>query len=299
LLDLLRDLHLLHTDLNRLVAGYDTTQWEPTAFTTWKQQGSPTGIFHYKRNAHLLYVCNYDSNLIFTCNSIGEKLKENRSFNTPCGLDIDEKTNLLYVVDHNNVTILNPDLDLISFWELPKKEHSYFRGLKLNNNVLYLTIRGIHQIFLCNPHDGKVLNKWGNIEGGSKQEEFNFPLGLTTNNKYLYLCDSENHRIHVLLKENGQFYQQWGNGKESTEKGQFTYPYCVVYYVEEEIFYIGDNCSVQIFSEDGTCIQRLGDTSTGDMMHQFNVIHGICVWGNRLCVSDVNNERIQIFRKRV
>jgi len=72
----------------------------------------------------------------------------------------------------------------------------------------------------------------------------------------------------------------------------------IYYNLLEEIFYIGDRYSVQIFTKDGNCQQRIGDQNSGNKMNQFNRIYGICVMNDQLYVSDYNNKRVQIFRRK-
>jgi len=126
---------------------------------------------------------------------------------------------LVYIAGVTHVTILNLNLEIISSWKLPAlpTPSLNFRGLKVENTIIYLTVDGIHQIFLCNTVDGKILNKWGSVYGhiyfGLKHGEFSHPRGLTLNNKYTYICDCFNHRIQILTKEKGHFISQWGNEK--------------------------------------------------------------------------------------
>jgi len=67
---------------------------------------------------------------------------------------------------------------------------------------------------------------------------------------YVYICDCDNHRVQVLMKENGEFKSQWGRGlKQREELGEFSFP-CVIYYdFNEQLFYIGDRYSVQLFEK--------------------------------------------------
>jgi len=162
-----------------------------------------------------------------------------------------------------------------------------------------LTIRSINQIFLCNPLDGKISKTLGNEQSGSGPGEFNYPCGLTLNNNFIYVCDCNNFRVQILLKEGfrcGSYWNQWGNGK-GKEKGQFTCVFSIHYDTDEYLFYVGDYYSVQLFTVDNVCIQRIGGRSGGDSMNEFFLVYGICVIENRLYVSDLNNKRIQIFKK--
>jgi len=99
------------------------------------------------------------------------------------------------------------------------------------------------------------------------------------------------------LKETGTFSHIWGS-TQSTEKGQFGTPYSIFYERIDEIFYIGDSCSVQLYTKDNVCIQRIGDVDTGSEMNQFCGIYGLCVKDENLYVSDWSNQRIQVFRRQ-
>jgi len=284
LLKVLGDLKILYTDLNNLIIEYDTIkEWEPTSFTSWEANGGyPNGIQTYQQ---CLYLCNWSPDAVLLYNSKSEKLKENLSFVDPCGIDIDEEKKLLYVADQSNLTILNLQLNFISSWILPSII-GFYRGIKINSNILYVTIpEASSNIFLCNPQDGKIINKYANSD-----HVLNNPRGITVNNKYIYVCDCDNHRFQILNKKNGNFHCQWGNYESREELGQFHDPVSVYYYIEDDNFYIGDSFSVQIFRKDSVCIQRIGRGS------KLSWVAGICIINELLYVSDFNNRRIQIFR---
>jgi len=130
-------------------------------------------------------------------------LKINSSLLSPSGIDIDEENSILYIADKTRVTRLNLKLEFLSSWEFPKQREFgwIFRGLKLDSNTVSLTIHGLHQIFLCNCQDGKILKEFGTVFSGTKDGEFHYPYGLTVDNKYVYICDNENHRVQILTKE--------------------------------------------------------------------------------------------------
>jgi len=289
LLRLFSESDILYHTLNCLIAEYDTPiDWETTAFTSWKQK-DPTGIVNYKDN---LFTCDWDQHTVAIYTLQGEKINEISSFDYPYGIDFDNHNKFLYIADKYHVTILNLKLEIMSIWKLPTS-NDYYRGLKIDNNVLYLTIGGIHQIFLCNSSDGKILNKWGTVQGGSKQEEFSNPYGLTVNDKYLYVCDSWNDRIQIVIKTNGKFVNQW----EKTESLSFHFPKSIYFHNVDDIFYIGDRCALFLLTRNGKFKQKLGSTIRGDGMDQFNEIDGICVKNERLYICDWRNNRIQIFKR--
>jgi len=206
------------------------------------------------------------------------------ALNSPSGIDIEDEK--IYIADNSKITIFNLRFETLSSWPLPTLDN-YFRGLKVNDNCLYLTIYGVHQIYTYNRHDGQLLKIIGSGKEGKEQGQFNCPMGLTVDSKYLYVCDNCNNRIQVLIKFEGNFKTQW--------KQNFYYPIAIFNY--ENIFYVGDNYMVQLFTSDGFCIQRLGSKVVGDKMNQFRLAYGICCLGDRLYVSDFTNRRIQIFKR--
>jgi len=161
---------------------------------------------------------------------------------------------------------------------------------------IFISLQRLHQIFICENQDGKLLKAFGNTSSGSGEGEFNTPYGFTLNQKYLYVCDHSNERIQILIKTNGKYVTQWGKGLASIEQGGFCSPYYIYKDIDEEIFYVGDLCSVQLFDRTGFCFQRLGDKQEGTSLSQFYVIYGISIM-NELYVSDSRNNRIMLFQR--
>jgi len=113
------------------------------------------------------------------------------------------------------------------------------------------------------------------------------------NNNTLYICDSFNHRIQSLNKNHFSFCTQWGS--HGTDNGQFRYPESICNW--ENILYVGDNVSVQLFTSEGTFLSRLGDKKVGNKKGQFQQAWGLCCVRDRLYVSDRLNSRIQVFQR--
>jgi len=284
LLKVLNDLKILYTDINRLITEYETIEWKSTASATWLYEGELTGLVHYQQQ---IYVCKWDPYEILIYNKMG-KIIQNKPLNSLCGMDIDEtKKKNLYIAGSERVLIFNFTFEKTFDWKLPTTVPGhYFRALKVNENILYLTIECCNRIFLCNISDGKVLKKWGTFKQGFNQGEFCNPKGITVINECVYICDSSNHRIQILMKKNGNFDYQIGNGKEGKSMGKFYLPQTIYYHVEEDIIYIGDGYSVQLFTTENLCIQRLGS--------KFWKVSGMCRIDDQLYVSDAK-QRIQIF----
>jgi len=116
---------------------------------------------------------------------------------------------------------------------------------------------------------------------------------LSVDQNTLYICDKENHRIQGLNRKNYSFHHEWGS--RGLENGQFCYPNFVCYW--EDLVYVSDQYSVQLFTCEGMFLQRLGDKEFGTKPTQFRGAEGLCVVGDRLYVSDYWNSRIQVFRR--
>jgi len=283
-IDTLNDLQILLNDINLLIVEYVQIKiWQQNPSTSWKTQ-YPRGILCYKQ---LIYHCQFldgHSNSVFVYNSNGEILNKLLTLNKPSGIDIEKNKLLLYIADFSHVTVVNLLLtEIISQFPLPKPAPNTFswgRGLKIDGNIYYLTIARINEIFLCKNDDGKLIKTYG-----SQGSHYFFnPFGITTDKIFLYICISTSHRIQISNKENGRFITQWGG----TRGHPFTSP-CSIYNDEtDDIIYIGDVCSIQLFEKNGTCIQRFGN---------FEWAYSIGIMDNQLYVSDTNNLRIQIFKR--
>jgi len=250
LLKILDELGILYTDLNDLIGDYDAMhQWESKAYTGWIPNGTPTGITSSRKHLYITY-----SSSIIMYNKLGERLKEKSSDSSGAwGIDIDETKNLLCFINYDTITILNLKLTLIKSWPLPTSPYYGFRGIKMNNDILYLTIEGCHRLFILQISDGTNVTTRGKVNSGSKPEEFNYPNGITVCSNYIYVCDRNNHRVQILKKERVTYSHQWGGDDQS----RFLNPCSIYYHILEEIFYIGDKYSIQLFSIDNMFIQRL------------------------------------------
>jgi len=143
------------------------------------------------------------------------------SLNYPYGIDIDQKTSSLYIACGSQINILNLKLENVSTWKysIKPKSLSYFRCVKVADDILYLTIQDYNQIFVHKSQDGTLLDQWGTVVSSSKTGEYYKPLGLTLDNKTLFVCDSANHRIQLITKKDGNFFitmgYMWSRGSFS------------------------------------------------------------------------------------
>jgi len=235
-----------------------TNIWEKSACLSWDQKQHPHGLLSFQQN---IYLCQFESNIVIY-NTSGNIIQENSSVKSPSGIDIDEKNSLLYIAGATRVAILNLKLEFRSSWDLPEKNYAGFRGLKVDGKTVYLTIEGLHKVYFCNSQDGTKLKELGTEkELGTdwhSPDKFYFPSGLTTDKKHLYICDEYNHRVQIFTKENGIYVSTWRDEDTIRGKGKFDRPVSIYNYSLEDLIYVGDSRSVQIFWKNGICIQSLG-----------------------------------------
>jgi len=203
---------------------------------------------------------------------------------------VDIYQNCLYTAGDGRISVFDLQFQLLSSILLSDQPLWY---LKVDQNLIYGTARGwIHQVFVYG-REGILKHKIGSDSLSSERGEFNDPCGVTVDHNTLYICDRENHRIQALDKKNYSFRNEWGS--KGTDNGKFFLPE-IIYY-REDILYVGDYYSVQLFKCDGTFLQRIGDQKKGSEVGQFHLVRGICVVKDRLYISDYVNKRIQIFQR--
>jgi len=299
LFNLLDSLSFLPNVLVTIVIAYcRRREWESTSVQIWKKENGPSGIVSYQRQ---LYTCFWKYPSVFTISNIdGEIIKKVQTLEAPFAIDIDQQNVLFYIACYNQINILNVKFEIVSSWKYPLKLSSwnYYRGIKYDNNFIYLTTYEHHYIFVFNCFTGTISHQWGINVPSSAPGNFNRPLGLTVNHKYVYVCDCSNSRIQLLTKE-GNFYNQWGGKyqkqQEETKRLFIQEPNYIYHEIEDDIFYVGDQSSVQLFERDetgsGTLIQRIENGN-----EKFNAVYGICVYEDRLFVCENSTNRIYVFK---
>src|SRR5579872_5987401 len=290
ILQILNHCNLLCCDVNQLIAEYDAKEWKTSSEMLINLTALPYagGFLVYQQQ---IYVCSKSEISIY--NMIEKtKIRKNLHFVASSGFDINQQKKVLYIADENSVFVINLDLCVVSSWRTPCRIKFGLCYLKSDGETLYLSISRIHKVFACNSNNGQVLQQFGS-GCGSQPNQFDLPLQLTANGKTLYVCDTRNHRVQVLEKNNGTFFTQWVKGKSSTEKGQFYCPYSIYYHISENIFYVGDNYSVQLFTNHNdntcTCLQRLNEVCSVRSI-------GVDDSMNRLYVLDMEKEEISMFQ---
>ena len=294
LVSVFAELGFLCRDIEFLIIEYEALkQWEMTAASTWGPIGY-TYIMNILGYQDHIYVCYANSRLLAFYDTKGNLVQKPYPFLTPpTGMDVDQINDLLYLANRDSMWIqsLSSDQGPRWSWPLPKVSgridaENTFRGIKVNDGVLYLTIDRMHQVFVCNPQDGSILHRIGTAEPNSTFGAFHYPRGITVNRRYVYVCDSVNHRVQIL-NQNGQYVKQWG---------LFTGPYSICHHLEDDTFFVGDSETVQIFTQEGRCIQRLGNKKVGNGNSQFRLVIGLCVLEDRLFVADYHDSRLHIFQ---
>jgi len=288
--ELLNSLQLFPSDLNRIILEYEKTiQYHVKSGQIWNigQGSKPLGII---TDGQFIYTCDHSST--FSClhvhdlnGQIVQKIKPTLS--RPSGIDFYQ--NLLYIIDQQKISIFNNQLQLLSSFPIQSKSFGW-NNLKVDNNLIYTTIYKQHQIFIYT-REGNLNKTLGSIKESSEIGEYDTPCGLTVDKKILYICDNFNHRIQSLSKVDYSFYKQWG--ERGVNNGQFEYPYSIFHW--ENILYIGDYYSLQLFTCDGTFVQRIGKSEPGRGIGEFNDSCGACVLGDQVYVTDRQNCRIQVF----
>ena len=274
-------------DICRMILQY-CTEWEPTPQFILSMPDQTYGISGIQGR---LYICS--SSLLHL--DLTDKITTiNNLIPEPDDVDIDTKRSLVYLVNQTDVFILKLNHEThSSSWKLPLLvPSSYRRGIKVDQSNFYFVMEKVPKIFVCEASDGSAL-KQCNLQNGQYVEHN--PRGLTLDDQVIYVCDRTHHCIHRVKKHTGVFQASWG--QVGTELGQFSFPYSI-YYDLEGTFYIGDSVSVQLFSKEGLCYERLGlDSTQGSGMNQFDGVFGIIVLNGKLYVSDGCNHRIQVFRR--
>jgi hypothetical protein len=176
--------------------------------------------------------------------------------------------NLLYIANTGHMWIqnLNSDQGPRCSWRLPSSLGE-FRGIKISANILYLTIEDVNQLFFCHPESGTVLSRAGTFEPSSNGE-----LPQIKNIFMFVICA-------IIV------FRSWTRRDDMSSNGANTTVSL------NGLFFVGDMSTVQMFTAEDECIQRLGG-EMGSAMNQFKPVSGVCVLGDRLYVADHWNCRI-------
>jgi len=231
----------------------------------------------------------------------------------------------LSIIDETTIKLITLKKEILNTWSLDVgiSSSSYLNSshaalglsLKIDIDCIYTTIDGYHQIFVYNL-TGRLIKKYGkekssrisNHSNGNHQSkdnnlvitagenEFQQPYGLTFDSKNLYICDCRNHRVQILNKKIGTFERQFGS--QGLTDGLFHYPRSI--HLSEDICYIADDESIQLFTKDGIFLQRIKHTihESGSRLSYMGQFHdlGIVIIEDKLFLSNELNNRIQVWK---
>jgi len=114
-------------------------------------------------------------------------------------------------------------------------------------------------------------------------------LSIDHDQELIYVCDSGQSRISIIEKQGGKLVSSWG--KKGRNPGELEYPCGIL--VAEELLYIVDT-RLQVFTKNGDFLQLIAEEDMiGVVPRGFS--RGLCMFDNRLYVTDPSNSRIQIF----
>jgi len=272
-------LNVTYTDINRLILEYATVSFSGKAIKEIEMN------YCYKMtyDQTYLYICQWSSFCItrFTLNNL-LPLDQFKLTSYPGAIDIFEKE--LYVYDwHGSITVFDINTkNIIRRWFPPTASIS----MKIHNKNLYYC--GQDDIIYVYTLFGESVNQFGGT--GKGNGELSNPLGIDIDKKFIYVCDYTNARIQVFDLEKYFYHHKWGS--KGIGDGQFTYPCELRLY--ENTCYVGDQHGIQIFTLDGTFLNRFGKTFTGKGIDEFNSVRGILMIDDRLYISDTNNSRLLV-----
>jgi len=272
---------LLYKELNGIVVEYNRIHYDNKSSQTFENTSKNHYIVGMISDQNLLYVCERGSDgSILLYNQEGQKITPKHPIELDYPTDIDLCNNKLYIIDSKKIVICNLKFQFLSSFPIPDSPGAW-NHLSVDNAVIYVTPVHHHYIYLYS-EDGKVTNTIGSSSKGDADGEFNLPMGLTNNLHYLYVCDGCNDRIQVIDKKTLLFSKKWG--KKGKRDGKFQFPFSIRYY--DEIIYVGDELSVQLFESCGIFKQRMS----------INYASGLCLLNDRLYISEMYEHRIQVFR---
>ena len=234
---------------------------------------------------HCVYIFDSQNQLI---HKFGKKGSGKGEFNQPFGLAFDSN-DYLYVVDGGNHRVQKFDTTGEYLLEFGSKgngdgqlEGPY--GITTHLDKVYVADFTNKRISVFHT-DGQFCFSFGSdyLEG---------PRDVAINsNDRLLVADYLNHRIYTFTL-NGDFVKQFG--KYGNCEGELNYPLSVATTWNRKILISDQNHCVSIFSEDGQFVCCLG-SSHGAAKGQLNYPHGVASKSNSIYVTDLINQRVQIF----
>ena len=204
----------------------------------------------------------------------------------PVGMAVDERGQVIVAENEKHcVSIFGVSGEKIKTFGVKGSapgQFTYPRGVAIDcdGNLL---VSDNHRIQKFSPQ-GDFLTSVGTK--GSEPLQFYYPCGIciSPKNKNVYVCDSENHRVQIL---NGDLTFSSSFGVKYPRDVAFDSTGCV--YVAESW-----SCCIQVFTEDGQFLRKLGKMGTGDGELKFP--KGVAIGSDdTVYVADRNNYRVSMF----
>ncbi|MFC1678070.1 6-bladed beta-propeller, partial [Planctomycetota bacterium] len=243
------------------------------------QFNNPTGLaFDQSGN---VYVSDQDNHRIQKFTGNGEYITQwgdfgtgEGQFNMPVGITTDSSGNV-YVADvfNDRIQKFSSNGEYISQWG------SLGSGSGEFNKPFDVEIDSLNNIYVADLYnhliqkftsDGSFITMWG--EGGKETSQFLHTVGIAIDSSdYIYVSDHDNNRIQKFSSD-GSFVDIWGgidpyNGGGAnigSGDGQFDHQVGIAADENDNILVADtDNSRIQVFTDDGTFIDKWGSYGTG------------------------------------
>ena len=235
----------------------------------------------------------------------GTKSWEPGTLNFPMGIDVDENGDV-YVADFRNDTIQVFDSEGRWLRRFPDPESITGRGgsgqggagiavtdVEVTADKVYAT--DSYQVFVFDK-DGELLEQHG--LPGTAPGEFDRPAGITVDEDgIVYVSDSNNNRVQAFSPE---FEPLWQVGTPVTNltrrlDGTINLPRGIGIY-EDGTVIVADAFEQRLvrLGTDGTVVATYG--RRGVEPAQLNFPNGVDVEGDRILLTDRENDRVQVLR---
>ena len=219
--------------------------------------------------------------------AVGKKGRAPGELWYPCGVAIDENTNLIYVaeVDSCRVSIFSETGEFLNTFT--NQDMSRPWGIAIHRENLYVTDIGVYAVFQFKIEaDMRLVAKVGSE--GSGVGQFDYPLGLTVStNGDVFVADYINNRIQIL--DDSLHFQRFIT--HQTMK----LPYDVKLTPDEVYVLCKDSPCILVFSRAGEKIRSLITRGTG---MQIGTADFFCLDRKQnLLICDWENHQIRIFSK--
>lgn len=171
------------------------------------------------------------------------------------------------------------------------------------NSPSAIAISNDNSIYVCDTGNDRVqvfgldgLHKRSIGSYGSEPGQFRSPVALAVDTECVYVYDRENDRVQVFGL-NGTYQRMWVLEGTGADEFKWTRSIGTDVSIQGKLLYLVDVSKdrVQVYEKDtGTFVRTFGSTGRGE--GQFFCPVGVAFTDdNKMCVTDSQNKRIQIF----